>query len=101
MSEGLLGLLPDGKCVGEDHLLRQIAYSNVAGPRHHATGGALHPCYDFEHGRLARAVFTDECNSVSLIDDIIDVVEQDLASELDVQALNRNHGAKVVHLIKN
>ena len=47
--------------------------------------------YDSKHGGLAGAVLANQCDFISLVNDVADILEQHLAAEFHLQSLYRNH----------
>ena len=88
MFKGPSRFLLRGEFVLELHLLRQVADSDVGLAGDSAAGGQLLTGDDAEHSGLAGTVLAHQCDFVTLVDDITDVLEQHLTAEFHFESLN-------------
>ena len=73
--------------VSEYHLLWQIADCGVGWQRDRTTGGTLQSCNNLEHGRLACAILADESYPVTLVNHIIDIIEQHCTAKFHMEVM--------------
>ena len=91
--EGLLGHLPRGEFEVVRHLLRQIAQGEFLGFADGAFVEWLNTRQGLEQGALACAVATNQADAVVRADEEIEVVEHRPLTEMQGEALDRDHWA--------
>ena len=82
VGKSLLGLLAHRALVAQHHHLGEVADGGIAGHRHRARSGLLQSGYDFQHGGLPGSVLSHEGNTVFVVNDIRNVLEQRGGAEL-------------------
>ncbi len=89
--EGAPGFLEHGSRSRGEVELRQVADRLPLGSRDESRVGALDAGEDLQEGRLPGPVAPDESNPISVADEPVDVVEEDLPPERFAQFLDAQH----------